>query len=83
MNTGMIDLPSPYSVPDTLARLESILKQRGVSVFACVDHSGEGRSHDAPHAVAHLRKSQGWNPFDGGGPEHRDRSPAEGAGLGR
>ena len=41
MNTGMIDLPSPYSVPDTLARLESILKERGVSVFACVDHSGE------------------------------------------
>jgi len=41
MNTGMIDSPSPYSVPDTLARLESILKERGVSVFACVDHSGE------------------------------------------
>ena len=41
MNTGMIDLPSPYSVPDTLARLESILKERGVSVFARVDHSGE------------------------------------------
>ena len=41
MNTGMIDLPSPYSVPDTLARLESILKERGASVFACVDHSGE------------------------------------------
>ena len=41
MNTGMIDLPSPYSVPDTLARLESILKERGVRVFACVDHSGE------------------------------------------
>jgi uncharacterized protein (DUF302 family) len=37
----MIDLPSPYSVPETLARLESILKERGVTIFARVDHSGE------------------------------------------
>jgi uncharacterized protein (DUF302 family) len=37
----MIDVPSPYSVPDTLTRLESILKERGVTIFARVDHSGE------------------------------------------
>jgi uncharacterized protein (DUF302 family) len=41
MDHGMIDVPSPYSVPETLARLESILEERGVSVFARVDHSGE------------------------------------------
>ena len=41
MDRGMIDVPSPYSVPDTLARLESILKERGVTIFARVDHSGE------------------------------------------
>jgi uncharacterized protein (DUF302 family) len=41
MDRGMIDVPSPYSVPETLARLESILKERGVTVFARVDHSGE------------------------------------------
>ena len=41
MDRGMIDVPSPYSVPETLARLESILEERGVSVFARVDHSGE------------------------------------------
>ena len=41
MDRGMIDVPSPYSVPETLARLESILKERGVAVFARVDHSGE------------------------------------------
>jgi len=41
MDRGMIDLPSPYSVPDTLARLESILKERGLTIFARVDHSGE------------------------------------------
>ncbi len=41
MDRGMIDMPSPYSVPDTLARLESILKERGLTIFARVDHSGE------------------------------------------
>src|SRR3982074_338829 len=41
MDSGMIDVPSPYSVPGTLARLESILKERGLQVFARVDHSGE------------------------------------------
>jgi uncharacterized protein (DUF302 family) len=41
MDRGTIDVPSPYSVPETLARLESILKERGVTVFARVDHSGE------------------------------------------
>ncbi len=41
MASGMIDLPSRYSVPDTLARLQSILKEKGVTVFALIDHSGE------------------------------------------
>jgi uncharacterized protein (DUF302 family) len=41
MDRGMIDVPSPYSVAETLARLESSLKERGVTVFARVDHSGE------------------------------------------
>src|SRR5882762_9904189 len=41
MDRGIIDLPSPYSVPETLARLESILKEKGVTVFARIDHSGE------------------------------------------
>jgi uncharacterized protein (DUF302 family) len=41
MLTGIIDIPSPYSVPETLARLQAILKEKGVTVFALVDHSGE------------------------------------------
>ena len=41
MTSGIVDLPSPYSVPETLARLQSILKENGVTVFALVDHSGE------------------------------------------
>jgi uncharacterized protein (DUF302 family) len=38
---GMAHLSSPYSVPETLRRLEAVLQARGVTVFARVDHSGE------------------------------------------
>jgi uncharacterized protein (DUF302 family) len=41
MNSGIIDVPSPRSVPETLERLETILKEKGLAVFARVDHSGE------------------------------------------
>lgn len=41
MDRGIVDIPSAYSVPETLARLESILKEKGVTVFALIDHSGE------------------------------------------
>ena len=38
---GLIHLPSKYPVPQTLQRLEDILKARGLQIFARVDHSGE------------------------------------------
>jgi len=38
---GLIHLASNRSVEETLARLENLLRERGVSVFALVDHSGE------------------------------------------
>jgi uncharacterized protein (DUF302 family) len=41
MASGIIDVPSHYSVPETVARLEWILKEKGLTVFALVDHSGE------------------------------------------
>jgi uncharacterized protein (DUF302 family) len=41
MAGGIVDVPSRYSVPETLARLQSILKEKGMAVFALVDHSGE------------------------------------------
>ena len=43
MDRGIIDIPSPYSVPDTLNRLESILRERGVTIFDRIDHSGEAQ----------------------------------------
>ena len=41
MASGIIDVSSRHSVPETLARLQSILKEKGITVFALVDHSGE------------------------------------------
>ena len=38
---GLVTLPSPYSVAETLDHLESILHQKNVNIFARVDHSGE------------------------------------------
>ncbi len=33
MASGMIDVSSRYSVPETLARLQSILKEKGIMVL--------------------------------------------------
>lgn len=41
MADGIVDVGSRHSVPETLARLQSILKEKGITVFALVDHSGE------------------------------------------
>jgi uncharacterized protein (DUF302 family) len=38
---GMIHVTSPYSVPETLRRLESLLQARGLAIFGRIDHSGE------------------------------------------
>ena len=38
---GIMRKPSPRSVPETLDKLEGILKSKGITVFARIDHSGE------------------------------------------
>jgi uncharacterized protein (DUF302 family) len=40
-DNGIIHLRSPYPVPETLKRLESMLLAKNINVFARVDHSGE------------------------------------------
>ena len=40
-NKGIIDRPSNHSVDQTVERLKNILKSKGVTLFALVDHSGE------------------------------------------
>jgi len=43
-STGLISRASPYSVAATLDRLETVLKSKGVKVFARIDHAAEAQS---------------------------------------
>jgi uncharacterized protein (DUF302 family) len=38
---GLLQVASKYSVDATVQRLESVLAERGITVFALIDHSGE------------------------------------------
>jgi uncharacterized protein (DUF302 family) len=38
---GLIQIPSRYSVEETLQRLQSAFAAKGLQVFALIDHSGE------------------------------------------
>jgi uncharacterized protein (DUF302 family) len=38
---GIVKIPSGHSVDETVEKLKTILKSKGVTLFALVDHSGE------------------------------------------
>jgi uncharacterized protein (DUF302 family) len=38
---GIVTIPSHHSVSETVDKLEAILKSKGVTLFALIDHSGE------------------------------------------
>jgi uncharacterized protein (DUF302 family) len=38
---GLVQVASPYSVDETVKRFESILAERGLKLFALIDHNGE------------------------------------------
>ena len=40
-NNGLTRVASPHSVEETIERLQSILKERNLQLFALIDHSGE------------------------------------------
>jgi uncharacterized protein (DUF302 family) len=41
---GVISVPSPYPVPETLDRVETALRAKGVKIFARIDHRAEAVS---------------------------------------
>jgi uncharacterized protein (DUF302 family) len=41
MDSGITRISSPHSVPQTVERLESLLKERGIMIFARIDFSGD------------------------------------------
>ena len=40
-HAGIIDKPSNHTVDETVSRLKDMLKAKGVTLFALIDHSGE------------------------------------------
>jgi uncharacterized protein (DUF302 family) len=40
MANGLVEVSSPYSVEETVARLDAVLSVRGIPVLARIDHSG-------------------------------------------
>jgi len=36
--------PSPWSVADTVSRIEQVLVSKGIKLFAVIDHSGEAHA---------------------------------------
>jgi uncharacterized protein (DUF302 family) len=40
-NGGIITIPSAHSVDQTVGKLEDLLRAKGITLFALVDHSGE------------------------------------------
>jgi len=40
-DNGMVHLSSPHSVLETLARLETIVQAKGLTILARIDHSGD------------------------------------------
>jgi uncharacterized protein (DUF302 family) len=63
---GLITLPSPYTVPETLDRLETILRQKNVNIFTRVDHSGEAEKvglHMPPTQLLVFGNPRGGTPL--------------------
>ena len=63
---GLIAVKSPYSAKDTMSRLEDLVKQRGLNVFARIDHaagaSKVGKSL-RPTELLIFGNPQGGTPF--------------------
>lgn len=63
---GMVALKSPHNVKDTMSRLEEAVKQRGLNVFARVDHAAgaaEVGKTLRPTEVLIFGNPQGGTPF--------------------
>lgn len=40
---GMVRVDSSYSGPETVQRVQSALREKGLTIFAVIDHSGEAQ----------------------------------------
>lgn len=51
---GIVTKSSPFSVEETLARLQEAMHKRGLAVFAHIDHSGEAERSGLKMQEAHV-----------------------------
>ena len=51
---GIVTRPSPFSVEETLARLQEAIRSRKLNLFAHIDHSGEARRVGLTMQEAHV-----------------------------
>ncbi|HTV49126.1 MAG TPA: DUF302 domain-containing protein [Phycisphaerae bacterium] len=42
-NNGIVSIESKHSVDETVTRIQTMLREKGVALFALVDHSGEAQ----------------------------------------
>lgn len=45
-DAGLVQVPSRYSVDDSVRRLEAAFAEKGLKIFALIDHSGEAEAID-------------------------------------
>lgn len=63
---GLIQIKSPYSVEETLDRFEQIAEERGLTIFARIDHAAGAAQVDKtlrPTEVLIFGNPQGGTPF--------------------
>src|SRR6202165_1366459 len=51
---GIVTRPSPFSVEETLERLQEAIHRRNLTLFAHIDHSGEARRVGLTMQEAHV-----------------------------
>jgi len=51
---GIVTRPSPFSVEETLARLQEAIRRQNLSLFAHIDHSGEAKRVGLKMQEAHV-----------------------------
>src|SRR6266566_8645909 len=51
---GIVTRPSPFSVEETLARLQEAIRSRKLNLFAHIDHSGEAKRVGLKMQEAHV-----------------------------
>jgi len=83
---GVISKPSPYSVDETIRRLEEVVRSKGLTIFARVDHRAGARQVGLDmqdEQVLIFGSPRAGTPLNGCAPPRRPRSAAQGARMAR